>query len=84
MEKREYAGSNAHYITIGALKVYFSYETVIAFSHPDCGLVIRENEWGPTTGKHLNAIDDDKHKRIPGDAFEEQWREFEEHFLGGN
>ena len=26
--------------------------------------------WGPTTGKHLNAIDSDKSRRIPGDKFE--------------
>ena len=52
---------------------YFSYDTLIAFTCPT-GLVIRENEWGPTTGKHLNAIDEDKKKRVTGDEF---WQLYE-------
>lgn len=36
---------------------YYSYRTLVAFRTPDAGLVVRENNWGPTTGKHLNWID---------------------------
>ena len=50
-------GINALCFTAGDLDVYFSYKTPVAFRAPGFGLVVRENEWGPTTGKHLNAID---------------------------
>lgn len=35
---------------------YFSYRTLVAVRVPG-HTIIRENVWGPTTGKHLNAID---------------------------
>lgn len=75
MRLSEYCGKNARSLEIGNLLLYFSYETLIAFSHPDTGLVIRENDWGPTTGKHLNAINDNHRHRIPGETFEKQWKE---------
>ena len=37
--------------------VWFSYSTTVAFHTPESGLVVRKNEWGPTTGKHLNMIE---------------------------
>ena len=60
---------NSLRVDIGILTLWFSYKTVVAFSLPG-ELVIRENDWGPTTGKHLNWIDLDKSKRIPSDEFE--------------
>ena len=48
---------------------YFSYKTLVAFEHRSTGLVIRENIWGTTTGKHLNWIDDDKSKRVNTEIF---------------
>jgi len=51
------------------LTVYFSYKTPIAF-RVDGKTTIRVNEWGPTTGKHLNAIDADKRLRVDGAIFE--------------
>lgn len=63
-------GAHALCFEVGDLTVYFSYKTPIAFKHPLTGLVIRSNEWGPTTGKHLNAINADKSKRINGREFE--------------
>ena len=36
---------------------FFSYETLVAFHHTNSGLVVRENIWGNTTGRHLNDID---------------------------
>lgn len=53
------------------LIIWFSYETPIAFRDRN-GYVVRENDWGPTTGKHLNYIEPDKSKRIPGEQFEER------------
>ena len=45
-------------INVGALTVWFSYETPIAFKNGTWStLVVSENVWGPTTGKHLNYID---------------------------
>ena len=74
-----YSSSNygAHCLRfqVGTLSVWYSYKTPIAFYHPSVGKVIRENEWGPTTGKHLNAVDPDKKKRIPGIHFEATLRQ---------
>ncbi len=50
--------------------VWFSYETPIAFQELGKPVVVRENEWGPTTGKHLNAVSGDKATRISGEKFQ--------------
>jgi hypothetical protein len=42
---------------MGDIDIYFSYQTPVAIRSSKHGLVVRENIWGPTTGKHLNAID---------------------------
>ena len=68
-------GLHALVFHIGGNSFYFSYETLIAFTTPD-GLVIRKNEWGPTTGKHLNAIDEDKKKRVSADIFWEAYQHY--------
>jgi len=58
-------------IKVGTLTLYFSYKTVIAFSD-DAGIVVSENCWGTTTGKHLNWIDDGcKKGRYKRDKFEQ-------------
>ena len=63
-------GTNALVFTIGSVDVYFSYKTPVAFRTPQTGLVVRENDWGPTTGKHLNWIDGgNKTDRISGEEF---------------
>ena len=50
-------------------KFYFSYETLVAFIGSN-GLVVRENNWGPTTGKHLNWIDGgNKKQRVNEEKF---------------
>ena len=51
-------------------KIYWSYSTIIALRINNT-LHIRENEWGTTTGRHLNAINPDKSIRIPGAEFEQ-------------
>jgi hypothetical protein len=64
-------GAHCIAIQIGNVELYFSYDTVVAF----CGdgeMVISQNVWGPTTGKHLNAIDTDKSRRVSREVFEEK------------
>ncbi len=65
-------GHNALVFDLGnGLRVWFSYQTPVAFKDGPFPLVVRENDWGPTTGKHLNAIDQDKKSRVSGEVFEE-------------
>ena len=52
------------------LTVYFSYETMIGFKVDGQFPTVRENVWGPTTGKHLNYIDGgDKSSRVDKTEF---------------
>ena len=60
-------------VTVGDLRVYFSYSTPVAF-RLDGNLVIRQNDWSTTTGKHLNAISENKKDRISGEKFEDLYR----------
>lgn len=53
---------------------YFSYKTLVAFRGPDGRLVVMKNYWGTTTGKHLNAINDDKKSRVSKDDFNRLFR----------
>lgn len=39
------------------ISFYYSYSTIVAFSSPFTGLIVHENDWSTTTGKHLNWID---------------------------
>ena len=74
----EYKGSNSRTlrVTFGPLSVWFSYTTPIAFQYHN-NLVVRKNDWGSTTGKHLNWIDGGNHDpvsklaRMSGPAFEQ-------------
>lgn len=60
---------------VGQLDLYFSYETVVAFRAPKTGLVVSENVWSSTTGKHLNWICPDKSRRVSNEEFEKQLAE---------
>jgi len=51
---------------------YFSYDTLIAVRTSDGKLIIRQNDWGTTTGKHLNWINEDKSIRLTEDEFNEE------------
>ena len=67
----EYKTNNGNAITISIkdLKLYFSYDTIVAF-YIKGELTVRKNEWGSTTGKHLNWIDGGtKESRIDGVEF---------------
>ena len=47
--------ANNSAIEINGLTYYFSYTTLIGVSNSQ-RIILRQNSWGPTTGKHLNAI----------------------------
>ena len=54
-----------------SVQVVYSYKTPIAYQVGYSKIVTRRNDWGPTTGKHLNWCDDDKANRIDGQVFVE-------------
>lgn len=69
--------ANFSIVSTDRFRVAFSYETPIAYSSyevtssPGWTWVVRENDWGPTTGKHLNELDGgNKSRRLPSDEFE--------------
>jgi hypothetical protein len=71
-------GAHSLLVRMPGIDVYFSYETCVAFSTPQTGLVVRRNDWGPTTGKHLNWIDGGngaKKDRLKGEDFERKFDE---------
>ena len=50
----------------------FSYETCIGFMRPTWNdWIVRYNEWGSTTGKHINTLNPDRQDRWNKDEF--QW-----------
>jgi hypothetical protein len=50
---------NFSLVRIADTDYWFSYETCVAVNFYDGrGVFVRQNEWGPTTGRHLNFIDD--------------------------
>jgi len=50
-------GTNSLKVTINSLTLFFSYETIVAFQDGENALKVIHNQWGATTGKHLNFID---------------------------
>ena len=49
---------------------YYSYRTLVAVKRPGEPIIVHENIWGPTTGKHLNWIDGGaKQNRLSADDF---------------
>ena len=56
------------------LEIWFSYFTPIAFQFHGKELVIRENDWGPTTGRHMLQVLRATHTttvRMDSELFEE-------------
>ena len=49
--------------------MWFSYKTLVAFHTLETGTVCRENDWGPTTGRHLNYVQPDKARRVDATTF---------------
>ena len=69
-------------VDLPSLTIWFSYRTPIAFSHEGT-ITARENDWGPTTGKHLNIVQPRHDLRISGEAFQSQlekaWQSVKNH-----
>jgi hypothetical protein len=55
-------GAHALRFDVGGNSFWFSYKTLVAFRAEYGNLVVRQNDWSTTTGKHLNAIDDGNKK----------------------
>lgn len=76
----EYSSDNygAHCLTfsIGPLQVWFSYATMVAFHFDGHARVVSKNDWGTTTGKHLNWIDGRcKKQRVDQETFDRLYAE---------
>lgn len=48
------------------IDLYYSYDTIVAYRDSIDGLVVSKNNWGTTTGKHLNWIDGGNKKNRKG------------------
>jgi hypothetical protein len=68
-------GNSLNRVEMDCGTLWFSYETLVAFQTPKSGLFIRENEWGPTTGRHMkmieieNFVDPAAQPRVDGKVF---------------
>jgi len=62
---------NFYIVSTPGYRVAFSYRTPVGLNRLDgSGWMVRDNEWGPTTGKHLNYLDGgDKASRVDGATF---------------
>ncbi|MFA6694989.1 MAG: hypothetical protein WCR85_00030 [Sphaerochaeta sp.] len=61
---------SAHLLEVDNLEIYFSYETPIAFRNEEGTMIVSENVWGSTTGRHIAALGVDKKDRIPSEEFD--------------
>lgn len=69
-------GAHALLVAVNELSVWFSYKTPVAFQIRHKPVVVRQNDWGTTTGKHLNWIDGgNKKARVSGAEFERLFAE---------
>ena len=66
----EQIAPNFKTVIADGVQYWYSYDTCIAFQKYGKEMVVRSNDWGATTGKHLNAISSDKKSRVAGVVFE--------------
>lgn len=66
-------GAHCLKFTDGNNTYWFSYETLVAFCI-NGEFHIRKNEWGTTTGKHLNWICEDKKIREDEETFNKNYK----------
>ncbi len=70
-------GTHTLRIDLGTLTVWFSFKTPIAFRAPGTPTIVRQNEWGATTGKHLKWIGSETSNTaailVSSEQFEELW-----------
>ena len=62
-------------VAVMGFTFYVSYETVVAFRSPEHGLVVCQNVWSVTTGKHLNWVSDDHKIRVTSEVFQARYDE---------
>ena len=65
-------GMNTVILDMPSIRLYYSYDTIVAYSCAGDGLVVCENVWGTTTGKHLNWIHPDHSRRLDRNEFEDK------------
>jgi hypothetical protein len=62
---------NKNLVQIGSVKIWFSYETPVAYQIGKCKIIVCENIYSQTTGKLLNQLQIDKKLRVPANDFKE-------------
>jgi hypothetical protein len=60
-------------VDFGVVRVWYSYTTPVAFKVQSGMLVVRENNWSRTTGRHLTMIDHNRGGRVSGEVFQSEW-----------
>lgn len=55
--------NNFHSVTLGNVTLYFSYHTCIGVDDGK-NVSVRANEWGTTTGKHINYLKNNFGSRV--------------------
>jgi hypothetical protein len=73
------AENNAKCVIVNDVRFYFSYETLVGIETPD-RLNVIQNQWGPTTGKHLNAIDSGSEEAKANRLTSEEFQKFAQEF----
>lgn len=72
-------GAHCLRVDVGPLSVWFSYKTPVAFRAPNTQTIVRKNDWGQVTGRHLKWIDGETSRtektRVTGEEFERLWQE---------
>lgn len=77
----EYSSENYGYHTMGFTDAdgndfYFSYNTLVAFRKAGHSRCVVQNQWGSTTGKHLNWIDGGyKKERLTVEEYKAKFKE---------
>lgn len=63
-------GAHTREVKLANITLYYSYDTIVAYRDNKDGLIVSVNQWGTTTGKHLNWIDGgDKKSRKSAEDF---------------
>lgn len=68
-------GAHMLKIETDGIELWYSYETIVAYTDNQDHLVVCENCWTNTTGKHLNWIMSDKKSRTKSDKFQEMLKD---------
>ena len=64
-------GAHTLRVDLPTIRLYYSYQTIVAYYDGQDGLICSDNVWGVTTGKHLNWIQPNHKERVKNDKFNE-------------